>query len=373
MNMAGFDETLTRLLAVGPGNYLLRGVPGGGKSALGRKVFNRLKEQGHNVLGQNGLEAFVTLDGASMLPEDVNGIPRVDTAGRVTVFNPPEELHSLTGDVYGVLLIDDFGAADKRTRLAFLRFLGTRTTLGGIKLSNNVYIIVTTNGVKDRSGAERIERALLDRCGVIEIEPSLKDWKPWYLSQNLPEEVISFVTFCPDHFCRYEEDAAGKITTMRGWEHFARRWLKINKDTTEVMPLGMMYLHESTAVSFSAFMKRRKECIDPEELLEKGPGNAEPPTDPDMVIATISGVVEAVARRKPSEKTADQFTEVLMWLSKAGGRKHVDRLALGVQHYVSLQPSGGPKLVGALHKAVTKDPKNAEILESFFSAMGMKK
>lgn len=168
---------------------------------------------------------------SQMLPEDLTGLPQVDTkTGKATYlpFNTfPLEGDDLPidptdGSTYNGWLVftDELSSTTDETLAAVYNlFLGRM--VGGKKLHEKAILVSAGNRASDSAIARPLPDTILTRILPVEMKANSKDWVKWAKANNCNSVVIDFIDKNPDmllstiDFSKREE--LETYATPRGW------------------------------------------------------------------------------------------------------------------------------------------------------------
>ena len=194
----------------------IEGRPGGGKSALTRKLAQSLAEE-----FLIPTERIVEFNASLRDPVDIMGIPMKSGDGSHCEWLPPTEFWNLRDGVGPcILILEELTDAPIAMQNPMCRLILDRYA-GNLKLSDQLYIFASGNRVEDRSGANRMSTKLSNRMRVLDFEEDINDWVLWAKEENLPEELIAFLQYRPELLCDF--DPSRNINpTPRAWENVSR-------------------------------------------------------------------------------------------------------------------------------------------------------
>jgi len=163
---------------------LIKGAPGTGKTEIIEQSCRKLN---HDMI----LEHPVVSD-----PTDYKGLPFVDKKGESAHFLPFGNLNRLIHTKKPtVFFMDDLGQAPPAVQAACMQLMLARR-INGHRLSDNVVILAATNRQKDRAGVTGMLEPVKSRFAtIIELEPNVDDWVEWAYRNDVPNELIAFISF----------------------------------------------------------------------------------------------------------------------------------------------------------------------------------
>ena len=198
--------------------YLIKGKPGGGKSALARDI---IRSKGGND------ENTVEFNASTRDPVDVLGTP--NNSGEFTRWTPPEEFWKLRagrpGDEVSApcfLNLEELTDASMPMQNALCRIIYDRMA-GNLKLSPYLHIIASGNRTEDKSGATRLSTKLGNRTRQHTFDENLDDWVNWAQDNDIDPVLIQFVRFIPAALSDFDPNRPDGINpTPRSWEAVSR-------------------------------------------------------------------------------------------------------------------------------------------------------
>ena len=156
---------------------LLNGSTGVGKTSLVREVASEF-----------GLP-LIDIRLSTELPENIGGIPRLDTEFFVKVLNKDLEPAFTTG---AVLFFDELNRSSSWTRNSIMSAFFERT-LGGRPLSENTIVVGAVNTGDRFKDADTLDDALLGRFAIINLDPDVNELTD-YFSRKYPLATALFST-----------------------------------------------------------------------------------------------------------------------------------------------------------------------------------
>lgn len=169
---------------------LLRGAPGIAKTA---KVMQFCEEKGLGLVVEL-LPAMDAPDAMGFL------IPSKDADGSpVSRYAKPNWLQRIeaTGKEQGVLLLDEFLAADHLVMKAFAPLMSERA-IGQWQLPDGWVVWMTGNRQSDKAGANRILSHITNRLFLIDVSSDPKGWAAWASDHGVHPMIVAFALARPD-------------------------------------------------------------------------------------------------------------------------------------------------------------------------------
>jgi len=214
---------------------------------------------------------------ASQMTEgDLLGLPKINN-DRTEWLHPSWFKDACENPV--VLFIDELDRATTEVRQGFFELCDSRK-IAGLTLHENTLIFAAINGGEYSSQYQvgELDPAELDRWVVFDIEPSLEDWLEWG-KNNIQSVILEFVSKNPN----YLELEPGKIyepnkvyPSRRSWHRLSEvlktspDLLKFGEISPELYNITAGFLGIETAISFTDFVKKYKNLVQPKDILCKG-------------------------------------------------------------------------------------------------------
>jgi MoxR-like ATPase len=247
---------------------MLLGKPGIGKTAVGRALAQRMTEHLRNK-DSGALPAKLWVkDLSSSLPEDINGLPRVN--GDVMQFCPDEWLYeACQPDTNGVLVLDDLPAASGPVQVATRQLVLDRKAHEH-RLAPGVFIIVTGNRREDKASASTLPSHFTNAVLSLTLDENLEDWISWRgrTQPGANNLLPSFLVWRPTHFSRVpaDRDAKGSFATPRSWA-MLDRLLSVAQENDELYEVASGLVGEGVAAELMGFVKVFNALVDPRKVL----------------------------------------------------------------------------------------------------------
>jgi hypothetical protein len=138
----------------------------------------------------------------------------------------------------------------------------------------------------------------MNRFLHLDIDVHVDDWQDWALSSNIRPEVRAYIKSRPNHLHKFDASVGARaFPTPRSWA-FVSRVLAVATDDT-LYDLVSGCIGQGTASEFVAFAKVYRSLPDVDAIL-KSPQSAPVPSEPDVLYAVTSAVVEKVRGAKGS-------------------------------------------------------------------------
>lgn len=280
-----------------PVSPMLWSAPGIGKSAL---VYEVAEEMGATVK-----EVRLLL----YKPTDITGYPILNKDTNRATFARPDFLPDENDQRPYIIFFDEITAAPPSTQAAAYQAAYGRQ-IGPHKFPKNTYTIFAGNRTTDRGVAYSMPSPLANRCGHIDLEPNLDDWKEWALAKDIDPLVISFLNFRPDLLHAFPKgvDFRG-FPTPRTWEMVSNvlqtHGTAENNEHTLHALVG-----EGTSIEFVSFARIAGKVPDTERILD-GEFIKVDKSEPDVMHA-LSGSLVYRLRNNKTQKRADNFIRYIM-------------------------------------------------------------
>lgn len=315
--------------------FNIMGKPGGGKSSVARAIFKEL-------MAAKGIpEAnYVEINPSLMESTDFLGVP--DITGECTRWCPPSELYRLrNGQGPCCLLIEEMADAAMDVQNPLCRLILDRYA-GQLKLTNELYIIATSNRTQDKSGANRLSTKLANRMRYIAYEESLEDWLEWARKEGINPLVRAFLRFRPALFSPDFNTSEVANATPRSWVDVARIPDGLARDDFHEMVAGSV--GAGPASEYIGFLQVYKNLPDLSKVFVE-PDKAEVPTKPDVQFAVLTKLISMVKKpqaqafctylgRFPYEFQAFALKELMASDSPVSRTQVFAKMTMGVQKYI---------------------------------------
>lgn len=231
-----------------------------------------------------------------------------------TVFCKPDELPNEKRDgKKGILFVDELNLANSQVQGALYGLILDRK-LGNYTLPAGWVIVAAGNRQSDRSGVQKMGRALASRFAHVEVDPDAKTWIDNFALDNCDPMVTAFIRWRPN-FIHYEQLVDNEnitnmddrmLPTPRSWERVSNIL-----DAPDHMRLGLVtgLVGEQAATEFEGFIRTYRELPDIDDIIDD-PENVEVPNAPDACYALSTALARYAER--------DNFKEVMIYAERLG-------------------------------------------------------
>ena len=267
--------------------FNIMGKPGGGKSSVARAIFKEL-------MAAKGIPQanYVEINPSLMESTDFLGVP--DITGECTRWCPPSELYRLRdGQGPCCLLIEEMADAAMDVQNPLCRLILDRYA-GQLKLTNELYIIATSNRTQDKSGANRLSTKLANRMRYLAYEESLEDWLEWARKEGINPLVRAFLRFRPALFSPDFNTSEVANATPRSWVDVARIPIDVlPKNDFRELVAGSV--GDGPAMEYCGFLDVYRDLPDMSNVF-KEPEKAEVPTNESVQFAVLTKLASMVKK-----------------------------------------------------------------------------
>ncbi|WP_048191445.1 ATP-binding protein [Pyrolobus fumarii] len=113
-----------------------------------------------------------------VLPEDLLGVPRVDSETSTVVYHKPLPVHLMTVEgVHGVLFLDEVSSVARDDVRSLLYAMLDERRVGDVVLSSRVFIVASGNRLGDDDSVEPLPAPIVNRAVVVHVvPPSIEEW-----------------------------------------------------------------------------------------------------------------------------------------------------------------------------------------------------
>lgn len=187
---------------------LLIGEPGCGKTSMGRAIAEAI-----------GAELHITHP-ARQNPINYTGFPSKTADGDMMTWAEPELLHKLsTGR--NVLVIDEIGQCGN-TMQSTMGGLMLDRCVNSVRVSDETFIIATSNGVEHGAGSRSILTHTADRAMIRYVDYQYPDFETYFYSRdNLDVYALAFLKRMPQYLKDFSPDRTINASP-RSWEMAAK-------------------------------------------------------------------------------------------------------------------------------------------------------
>jgi hypothetical protein len=221
-------------------------------------------------------------------PTDLVGIPvpRVDMG--FTEWLPPKWLHELQGNEPALLVIDEAAQGVTMMQNALSGLVLDRF-LGDVHLGPEVNVMLTSNRLEDKAGANRVVTQLGNRVMYVTQHADVETWTVWAREAGIDPWFVAYLNYRKEA-ALFDFDA-NRITnaTPRSWEAAS----KVPQTLPPVIYREALsgLVGEARAADFLAF-KRYFDALPDYHDIEKDPDNAKLPEAPEIRFAVVAYLVE---------------------------------------------------------------------------------
>jgi hypothetical protein len=352
---------------------LILGPPGIGKTAVGRTVSARITEHIRERDPEVEEACIHVKDLSSSLPEDLNGLPKVD--GEQMRFVPDGWLYDICREGrQGVLILDDLPAASGAVQVA-ARQISLDRRAHEHRISDGIMIMVTGNRREDKSAARTLPAHFRNSVMSLTLEPDLEGWTAWYTGRSkTPDSLIPAFLLYRNYFSQLPKDGdkKGSFATPRTWAMLGDV-MPVAMKTGRLLEAASGLVGAGVSAELAGFAEIRAEQVDPKAILEN-PEKALPKEHPiwsnrpDIRIATLSAISDMTAKnsggRSGTAKAYQKLVKALAYICE----DNVEFVALALS---TVKASGGDakSLSQAAVQLRGKDPRVQKLLKSISQAL----
>lgn len=259
-------------------SILITGMPGVGKTEI---VLEAARAAGADVIVSHP----VTAD-----PTDAKGLPWKVEGRDAATFLPFGELErAIKATKLTVWFLDDLGQASPAVQAAFMQLILARRVNGHV-LPDHIVFVGATNRRIDRAGVSGILEPVKSRFRtIVELQPSLDDWKNWAFDHDVPATLIAFLSFRSEFLAKFEPTAdLTNSPVPRTWAHLAElEALEFPSSVESAAFAGAV--GEEAAVEYIGFRKLAQSITSIDAIL-LNPDTVDIPTAPSELYATVIGL-----------------------------------------------------------------------------------
>lgn len=275
------------------------GPPGVGKSDLFRQVADTLygSKYGYTVEEDGKLRDktgkftavrpyLIDLRLVLMDPVDLRGVPMIDQKTRRATTAIPDFLPT-QGE--GLIVLEELPNAPQLLQSAALQLVLDRS-LGDYRLPDGWAVTATGNRAEDRAGSNRTITSLNNRFLHVDIEVHHEDWMAWAVRNGIAPEVRSYINQHPKKLHEFDPATNPRaFPSPRSWA-FVSRVLPTTTDRNR-FDIVKGCIGDGHAAEFVAHCQHFHLIPDMNALL-KGPSHAPIPTEPDVLYAVTTSIIE---------------------------------------------------------------------------------
>lgn len=267
----------------------LWGPPGIGKSQVIRQIARRLKM------------SIIDIRLSLRVPEDLRGLPFLDTKNQIVTWYPPGELPNVKRHgAKGILFLDEANIASAAMQAAAMGLVLDRV-LGEYRLPPGWVPIAAGNRLMDKAFAQRTGTASNNRFSHFEVGP---DYRAWYNHAVCNPDVfhplvIAFIATRPNLLHIMPENDEKAFPTPRSWATVC----KYAEAPTHIREkLVASVVGDGPASEFEGFARAWPKLPNIDEIF-KSPKRAKVPKDDEPSVFYM--VSQAVAARCTKDNFAN--------------------------------------------------------------------
>ena len=283
--------SLLQVLVPAHETCLLTGPPGVGKSDLLRQTG---KATGHDL---------IVMHPSISDPTKFEGLPFPAEDRESAIFLPYGELyHILNAKRETLVVLEDFGQATVAVQAACMQLLHSATgerRLGSRIVPECISFALTSNRRRDKAGVQGILETVKSRCStIIDVVPTLDDWKGWAAKNDVAPEVIGFLNFRRELFHQFEATAdLTNSPSPRTWAALSRLY-KLNLPSGTRLQVFSGTVGDGAASEFMNYLETIEEAPNIEDILRDPMKAPIPPMDkPGLLYAVASGLAHAATQK----------------------------------------------------------------------------
>lgn len=273
---------------------MLLGPPGCGKSSSIYDLADRLDVSRDNV--------HLTHP-PRQNPVDYMGLP--DMEGGKMRWAEPELLHRLSSGRH-ILCIEEIAQCGPMMQNT-IAGLALDRKVNNVRLSDEVFVVLTGNRTEDRAGAKPIMTHLGNRVLLINVEYGVKDFEPYAMASPHMDPIgLAFLLRMPGHLFSF--DPANIVNaTPRSWEYALSMDLPNMPEHLRMDALCGV-LPEGIATEYLAFRRVADRLPDPAEI-RRHPETTPIPEEVDVTyVATAALIIET--------DSVDAFEQLMPYIER---------------------------------------------------------
>jgi hypothetical protein len=255
MSIATFKNVVSKL----PVNIsvLVRGDHGIGKSGIVRQLADSW-----------GLQ-LIDRRISQMTEGDLIGLPK--TAGEVTTWCPPDWYKDAC-DNPRVLFLDEINRGTNELEQACFQIILDRE-LNGHKLHPKTRVLSTINTAAIYKVNE-MDPALLDRFFVVDLAPTVQEWKDWARAVGMFSLIVDFIGTEEKWLdpTKKNADVSAKDTSRRSWHRLSDALVYSgaadNVEGEEFFQICTGFVGLNAALAFHNYAKNHDNRVDPKDVLD---------------------------------------------------------------------------------------------------------
>ncbi len=219
---------------------------------------------------------YMGLYAAAMEGPDFMGLPDKDRDKGITRYLAPQFLPTCNAvkeglfPEKGLLVLEEINRVPTDT-VSVLYPLLLERKINGHSLAAGWKIGVTMNPDTLNYAVNSLDDAMLDRFVSIEITANLEDYITYSLQNDPCDDVLAYLTACPDMLLRVKKaadsTATAKSPTPRGWSRVQQLLNNCSLPEKLIQELISGILGPETAASFFGYLKDREYTIPSAALL----------------------------------------------------------------------------------------------------------
>lgn len=260
---------------------LIVGAPGVGKSDILRQSAVAAKFQ------------TIIMHPATSDPTKFEGLPFPAADRKSAEFLPYGDLKRILDATEPTLVIlEDFGQAPVSVQAAAMQLLHSASgerRLGDKIVPKHITFALTSNRRTDRAGVQGILETVKSRCStIIEVMPTLEDWKEWAISNGIAQEIIGFLNFRKEFFMKFEATAdMTNSPSPRTW-HATSRLLQLGVPKHLRLPMFSGAVGDGAAGELVNYLETVEEAPDIGEILKHPKTAPIPPMEKQALLYAVS-------------------------------------------------------------------------------------
>lgn len=253
-------------------------------------------------------------------PVDLRGLPAVDRDPKTGVainmrwLSPADLPNEKRDGKSGILFLDDVLTAPPAMQ-APLFGLALTGRIADYQLPKGWHIIAASNYTTDKAGANRINLALANRFGHVEVTPTLDDFCKWCIdnAKTIPGHIPAFLRYRPKHLHdMMDVGPTGAFPSPRQWAKVGRILTNLDSspasDTLRHQAISGL-IGPGAAAEFEGFMHVYRTLPNLDKVLADPVGTPTP-----TEVSAMYAVATALAR-KVNPKT---FANAMTYMERVG-------------------------------------------------------